>query len=72
MYLVVLVLKQLYSMIPATYYCEIAASSQVEIYSTSNSIVFISIVTMDKKRKYFKDYLKFGFTSLVRKNTVKP
>jgi len=37
----------------STYYCEIAASSQAETYSTptSNSITFISIVGMDKKRK---------------------
>jgi len=58
-------------LIPLTCYCEIAASSQVETYSapTSISITFFSIVGMDKKRKYFEDYLKFG---LVGKNTVKP
>jgi len=27
---------------------------------------------MDKKRKYFEEYFKFGFTSIVGKNTVKP
>ena len=27
---------------------------------------------MDKKRKYFEEYLQFGFTSEVEKNTVKP
>jgi len=27
----------------------------------------ISIVAMDKKRKYFEEYLKFGFTSTVGK-----
>jgi len=52
------------SLIPSTYDCEIAASSQIETYSnpTSNSISFISIVGMDKKRKYFEDSLKFWFS----------
>jgi len=27
---------------------------------------------MDKKRKYFEEYLKFGFNSIVGKSTVKP
>jgi len=27
---------------------------------------------MDKKLEYFEEYLKFGFTSIVGKNTVKP
>jgi len=31
----------------------------------------MSIPTMDKKRKYFEEYLKFNFTSIVEKSTVK-
>jgi len=27
---------------------------------------------MDRKRKFFEEYLEFGFISIVRKNTVKP
>jgi len=27
---------------------------------------------MDKKRKYFEEYLKFGFTSTVGKSSAKP
>jgi len=61
-------------LISATYYREIASSSQAETYSTSNGIMILpflllpwtrnaSIVAMDKKRKYFEEYLKFGFTS---------
>jgi len=33
---------------------------------------FISVVAMDRKRKYFEEYLKFGFTFIVGKNTMKP
>ena len=37
--LAVLILKQLSSLIPAAWYCEVAASSQVETYSICNSII---------------------------------
>jgi len=40
--LAVLVLKQLQSLIPAAWYCEVAASSQVETYSTCKSIMIPS------------------------------
>ena len=46
MYLVVHVLKQLKSLIPATYYCEIAASSQVETYSNSNSTMILPFLLL--------------------------
>ena len=47
MYSVVLVLKLLIS---ATYYCEIAASSQVETYSTSNSIMILLFLLLPSTR----------------------
>ena len=37
----VLVLKQLQSLIPAAYYCEVVASSRVERYSNCNSFLIL-------------------------------
>ena len=43
-HLAILVLKQLKSLIPAAYYCEITVSSQVETHSTCNSIMILSFL----------------------------
>jgi len=43
-HLVVLFLVQLQSLIPAAYYREGAATSQIETYSTSNSIMVLSLL----------------------------
>jgi len=59
--------------IPAAYFCEVAARSQVEKYSTCNSIMILSFLFLHgQERKYFEENLKFGFTSIAGKSTEKP
>ena len=46
----------------------------MELHSVKHFAVlkFSCLLTMDKKRKYSKEYLKFGFTSIVSHGTQKP
>jgi len=59
--------------IQAADYCEVAVSSQVEKYSTCNSVMILSFLFLHgQERKYFEENLKFGFTSIAGKSTEKP
>jgi len=58
----------------AAWYCDVAASSQVDTLFSLKSYydTFISILIMDKECNYFEEHLKFGVTSIVGNRTEKP